>query len=301
MDERKSLLDRTKLLIGRPILLNLRPIGNHRLDEYGICSACGARSKFAFNSWVIPDDQLAAFGDPAVGSAYLRRESLFCRKCCSNLRVRSFADALLSIYGDGLQSVAQLVKQPNFRNLDVAEINTIGALGSLHILLAQLPHLSFSEYFGSDRLGEMINGTRNEDLCRLTYSDESFDLVLSSDTLEHVEDFRAALRESRRVLRPGGRHVFTVPLVATRDTSVSRVSRGADGNLVHLLPPVYHGRGRGLYRYIPRSADLLTFTEFGCDLLDHMREAGFEAEMIHGADSQDDTGATVVFSGRVPD
>jgi len=44
----------------------------------------------------------------------------------------------------------------------------------------------------------VIGGARNEDICRLTYADASFDLVLSSDTLEHVPDFRAALRETRR-------------------------------------------------------------------------------------------------------
>ena len=41
---------------------------------------------------------------------------------------------------------------------------------------------------------------------------QRFDLVLTSETLEHVPDPRLALRETLRVLRPGGRHVFTVPL-----------------------------------------------------------------------------------------
>lgn len=301
MNEHASLLHWTKARLGRPILLNLRPIGNYRLDEHGTCSVCGARGKFAFNSWVIPVDQLATFSDPIVSAAYVRRESLFCRSCCSSLRVRNIADVLLSIYGGGLQSFAELVDEQDFRSLDIAEINTIGAVGSLHTFLARLPHLSFSEYHGADRLGEVIDGTRNEDLCRLTYADESFDLVLSSDTLEHVHDFRAALRETRRVLRSGGRHLFTVPVVATRDKSYARVAFDDEDNLVYLLPPLYHGRGRGLYRYIPESDDLLTFTEFGRDLTDHMREAGFEPEILHGADAKDETGAAFVFSGRVPD
>lgn len=38
----------------------------------------------------------------------------------------------------------------------------------------------------------------------IPYDDESFDLVLSHDVLEHVGDPRLSMREIRRVLRPGG-------------------------------------------------------------------------------------------------
>jgi SAM-dependent methyltransferase len=40
---------------------------------------------------------------------------------------------------------------------------------------------------------------------------ESFDVVVACDVLEHVADDRRALREIRRVLRPGGCAVLTVP------------------------------------------------------------------------------------------
>jgi SAM-dependent methyltransferase len=173
-------------------------------------------------------------------------------------------------------------------------------VGSLHSFLARLPRLAYSEYRGADRLGEVIDGARNEDICRLTYADGSFDLVLSSDTLEHVPDFHAALRETRRVLRPGGRHIFTVPIVSSRATTETRAEINDNGEIAHLLPPIYHGRGAGLYRFIPVGPDLLTFTEFGSDLTDHIREAGFEAEVLRGADDRDQTGAALVFSGRVP-
>ncbi len=41
----------------------------------------------------------------------------------------------------------------------------------------------------------------------LPFEDESFDRALSVQVFEYVEDVPAALREVRRVLRPGGRHV----------------------------------------------------------------------------------------------
>ncbi|BBZ69200.1 class I SAM-dependent methyltransferase [Mycobacterium paraseoulense] len=287
-----------KARFGRPVLLNLRPLRDRRADEKGRCVACGANTVFVLNSWTIPDDLRAFWADPRVSRAYTRRESMFCRFCCSNLRVRRIAEVLVGLYGPpGCGSLAELIEDPTFRDLAVAEVNTIGSLGSLHALLRRLPRLMFSDYRGPQRLGEIIDGARNEDICRLTYPDAAFDLVLSSDTLEHVHDFRAALAETRRVLRPGGRHVFTVPVVWTRATTKARAQIGEDGELVHLMPALYHGRGSGAYRFIPVGADLLTFTEFGRDIIDYVREAGFEPEAYLGAD--DGTGAQIVFAGRV--
>jgi SAM-dependent methyltransferase len=45
----------------------------------------------------------------------------------------------------------------------------------------------------------------------LPFPNNSFDLVLSHEVLEHVADDAAALREMVRVLRPGGRIVLFVP------------------------------------------------------------------------------------------
>lgn len=42
-------------------------------------------------------------------------------------------------------------------------------------------------------------------------ADASFDAAVSVETLEHVEDLAASLREVRRVLRPGAPFVFTTP------------------------------------------------------------------------------------------
>lgn len=47
---------------------------------------------------------------------------------------------------------------------------------------------------------------------QLPFADGRFDTVLCTDTLEHLEDPEAAIREANRVLAPGGKAIYTVPL-----------------------------------------------------------------------------------------
>ena len=48
-------------------------------------------------------------------------------------------------------------------------------------------------------------------LCRLPFPDASFDLIISTDVIEHIEDDVAALGEMRRLLSPAGRVFITTP------------------------------------------------------------------------------------------
>lgn len=101
-----------------------------------------------------------------------------------------------------------------------------------------------THYVGLDHEGSM-HGLGNVDIVGTAYNipepDSSFDSVLCTAVLEHLEDPLKALRESFRVLRPGGCAVYTVPF------------------FWHL-----HEEPRDFYRY----------TKYG---LEHLfREAGFE-------------------------
>lgn len=46
---------------------------------------------------------------------------------------------------------------------------------------------------------------------KLTYPDNTFDLVTAIEVLEHVDELDQALEEIRRVLKPGGRFALTTP------------------------------------------------------------------------------------------
>lgn len=66
------------------------------------------------------------------------------------------------------------------------------------------------DYVSGDLEGE--RGERVLDLCDLDFPDESFDGVIVFHVLEHVPDDALALRETRRVLRPGAWALLQVPL-----------------------------------------------------------------------------------------
>ena len=58
------------------------------------------------------------------------------------------------------------------------------------------------------------------DIMRLPYVDNCIDAILCVHVLEHVDDDRAAMRELRRVLKPGGWAILQVPIDITRETTL---------------------------------------------------------------------------------
>ncbi len=57
------------------------------------------------------------------------------------------------------------------------------------------------------------HGWRNENLEDLRFPPSSFDLFVTQDVFEHVFRPDRAIAEIARVLRPGGMHICTVPIV----------------------------------------------------------------------------------------
>jgi len=98
-----------------------------------------------------------------------------------------------------------------------ASILEIGCSGGP--LLQRLRSTGYSDLTGIDVSAKGIavaqqRGISNVscmDGASLDFPDSSFDLVVASDVLEHIEDEAQALREWTRVLRPGGQLLIFVP------------------------------------------------------------------------------------------
>jgi len=186
----------------------------------------------------------------------LRSSGLRCARCSAGVVQLSMGWALREEIG-------------SLAALDVCELSARGALAAY--LRSNARTAATSEYFPDVARGTMRGGVRVEDVQDLTYADASFDLVTHTEVLEHVPDDARALTELRRVLRPRGIMLFTVPMHAgTRTVERARMQ---DGVIEHVLEPVYHTDPL-------QPAGILAFRDYGSDVLDRVRAAGFSEARI---------------------
>jgi SAM-dependent methyltransferase len=187
---------------------------------------------------VLWEELVDAWGLSADEAASVdRREGTSCGMCGAHLRSWGLADALLSSVGWEGSLASWVASAPPCRLL---EINQAGDLSEW---LARMPNRELVEY-------------PEVDMQHLPFADASWDLVVHSDTLEHVDDPIAALRECRRVLVAGGSLCFTIPIIPGR---LTRSRRG--------MAPSFHGT--------ERDPAYLVATEYGADFWVDILAAGF--------------------------
>jgi len=173
------------------------------------------------------------------GSAEFRA----CMFCSANERYELLAAEIKNRYGSKLGE------------MDVLELDPNSPL--MKILSRARKHVrTFYEPVG-ERGSFRSDGTMCQDVTALTFPNESFDLIISSDVLEHVPALERAFRESRRVLKQEGAHLFTVP----PRLKTKKRAELVEGKILHLEPPEYHRD--------PLSAQgILAFWDMGPDLGD---------------------------------
>lgn len=102
--------------------------------------------------------------------------------------------------------------------------------------------------------------------CMPSVQDDSFDVVIACDVLEHVPDDRAAIREVWRILRKGGRAILTVP----QKDSPSHTDED---------PSVTSAAERE-----KRFGQKDHFRIFGDDFVERLAEAGFSVTIVSACD-----------------
>mgnify|MGYP002401000057 CR=1 FL=1 len=219
----------------------------------------------------------------------LWRESLNCEHCRTTSRYRSIARGILRAIGEltGTES------------LSLATLPRVGTR-KLHAYDTQppfywdgcaypLPHLlkatgwievELSQYKPNKPLGIVLaNGVTNQNLECLTFSDESLDLVITSDVMEHVRLDDLAHREIYRVLKPNGVYIFTVPHDRSLEKTMIRVQVNDPNDPkkdVHLLEPEYHGDTNS-----DGGLGALSYRVYGLDLESYLSRLGFEVDYSH--------------------
>ena len=234
----------------------------------GFCNVCGKRVVFFYES------------------ASLRREQLICSHCGAISRYRSIARGLLKAIQEltGVQaaSVKALARARSRQPLRVYDTQVpfkfFRVAYTLPKLLAKARwvELFTSRYDENLPPGYVLGpNCSNENLEQLTFPDDFFDIILTSDVMEHVRLADRAHAEIKRVLRPGGFYIFTVPFLSdqyeTRTLIQVRDPHNPFDDVV--LRADFHEDGNA------PGGRVAVYREYGLQLLYELEALGFTANL----------------------
>ena len=197
------------------------------LKNHGFCPVCSAETIFQSQEpWL--------------------RDHYICRRCQSIPRERALKRVIDSFY-------------PQWRELVIHE-SSPAQRGTSLVLQQEAPGYVASHFYPGVPPGTLVDGFRCENLEALTFPDESIDVHISQDVLEHIFHPERAFAEIARTLKPGGAHIFTVPIVRKQQPTQRRAKMCEGGTITHLLPPQYHGNP------VAAEGSLVTF-DWGYDIV----------------------------------
>jgi SAM-dependent methyltransferase len=128
---------------------------------------------------------------------------------------------------------------PGWKNLVIHESSSWGSASEY--IKRNCPQYTHSFFYPDITLGTNYNGNRCENLERMTFPDNSFDLFITQDVMEHVNNPMKAFKEISRVLKPNGIYLFTVPIYQNLSQSSPRIIESEDGQIQTIKEPIYHG------------------------------------------------------------
>ena len=179
------------------------------------------------------------------------RDQFLCTHCGSLPRERALIVAIESWF-------------PQWRTAVIHE-SSPAQRGASARLSRECPQYIPSQYLQDQASGTTVDGIRSENLESLSFPNESLDLHITQDVLEHVFRPSQVFKEIARTLKPGGMHIGTVPLVNRSSPSALRAH--LDHNeVVYVKPAQYHGSP-------DQDKKSLVTIDWGFDLCRHIFEA----------------------------
>lgn len=240
------------------------------MSQYsGHCFCCGTSRQFVQNHRSV-------------------REGFQCPNCRASLRYRAQAEALLELFGgEGQKSLKDLATDTKLKELAVYEP---GVAGPFRRHFKRWPNYVNSFYWSDVALGEYSDGVQCQNLEQLTFEDDSFDLIISSDIMEHVRRPMTAFTEIHRVLKPGASHIFSIPIkMPVPKKSRMRVDTSGEED-IHIEPAHYHGDGRG--------GKSLVYIDYGLDLVDQLTDSGYDVILRQPSDDHSCSQKLITFVTR---
>jgi len=267
-------------ILNTAIINKLRSIKNKKLffeslykDEWGRCANCGNFSRFKYSKLLNTNSKVvdSCGWDKKFTEEINITNTLNCSCCLAKFRVRCAAESLLKYFWQGkIKSITELVNQMQEDKLTWTALET-ASVGGIFSDYRNLEGIVKSEYFDDVERGKSKDGVRSEDLQNLTFDVNTFDAVISLDVFEHIADPWKAFSEVRRVLKPGGVGIITVP-IDIRIKTTTTIAKVENEGIKYFRKPAYHCDPL-------REEGSPVFTEFGTDIKSKLREMGYNASL----------------------
>jgi len=177
---------------------------------------------------------------------------------------------LVDEYGNGLHlSLSQVARAGRLIDVSIYEV-AIG--GPFKRILGPKSRYTSSYFWDNVPLGQYRGDMRCEDLTRLTFENDLFDVVITSDVMEHVFDPSKAFSEIFRVLKSGGLHIFSIPNAWPFPQESTTRAEIVNGQIQHLEPERYHRAGDG--------TPSLVVTDYGAVLVEDLFNIGYRTQIV---------------------
>lgn len=240
-------------------------------DLFGRCEICGRFTRFYYHKLFDEKNKvvISCKWDSEFTELINIANSMNCGHCFAKYRVRCAALTFMNYFWkDRIKSIKELVNELQKGNMNWKVLETSGTDGVFSDYNYDSAIFK-SEFYDDVQRGERINGVYSEDLQNLTFDDNSFDCLIALDVLEHIPDIWKALSEIKRVLKKNGAAIITVP-IDKRNNNTQTIAEIINNETIYKKTPSYHSDPL-------RKEGALVYTEFGTDIIEKMKDTGYDA------------------------
>ena len=225
------------------------------LSYDGICNLCGTKQTFYKDHNSL-------------------REGYRCCQCKASLRYRGQTEAIIKSFGKPDTTLMKdLIRDPNFKKLSIYEP---GVIGPFRKYLGNFGNYVNSYFWSDVKPGDYRDGIQCQNLEMLTFDSNYFDLIITSDIMEHIRHPWVAFADIWRVLKPGGYHICSIPIQKLmKQETFYRVDTSGEED-IHLVEPRYHSAPQ------PKGgrSKSLVYVDYGRDIVEKLTEIGYRVELL---------------------